>query len=326
MSGMAKRRSLGGIIFLLIVIGVGTAVFLNRQWLVDYWRGRDYVPTGEMGEIEKKLNLTERGEFLFKASRPELNNSDEFNRNCLSHDAEMAILGCYTNNTVYVYDITEAELDGIRELTTAHELLHAVFLRMDEKEKEALRPSLEKVLAENRATLEQDLGNYAEAEKYEELYVRAGTEVADLPTDLEKHYAEIFKDQDGVVSYYNKYIAVFRELEAELKALKSETEVLATQIEGATAEYERALGQLNADIVSFNSCAETVGCFKTEEDFNARRNVLVASQNELSGRYEQINQMINLYNAKVERYNADVLRNQNLNSKINSNSKPKTIE
>ena len=132
---MAKSRSLGGLIFLLVVIGGGVAVFLNRQWLVDYWRGHDYVPTSEMGEIEKKLNLTERGEFLFKASRPELNNSDEFNRNCLSHNAEMAVLGCYTNNTVYVYDITEAELDGIRELTTAHELLHAVFLRMDEKER-----------------------------------------------------------------------------------------------------------------------------------------------------------------------------------------------
>ena len=323
---MAKSRSLGGLIFLLIVIGVGVAVFLNRQWLVDYWRGHDYVPTSEMGEIEEKLNLTERGEFLFKASRPELNNSDEFNRNCLSHNAEMAVLGCYTNNTVYVYDITEAELDGIRELTTAHELLHAVFLRMDEKEKEALRPSLEKVLAENQETLNQDLDNYEQAEKFEELYVRAGTEVASLPADLEKHYAEIFKDQDGVVAYYDKYIVVFRELEAELAALKSETEVLATQIEGATAEYERSLNQLNADIVSFNSCAETLGCFKTEEDFNARRNILVTNQNVLSGKYEQINQLINLYNTKVEQYNADVLRSQNLNSKINSNSKPKTIE
>ncbi len=313
------------LVVLLAIAGVMIWGYFNWQWVMDFYRGMNYQPAGEMARIMKDLKLTERGEFLFKASQPELDESGEFNRTCLTDAGESAVLGCYTNDTIHVYNITDAELDGIRELTTAHELLHANYARMSEEEKKALVEPLTRTFEANQGFLGEETDLYDTSQKQEELYVRAGTEVADLPAELEAHYAEIFTNQDMVVAYYNKYISVFRELEAELEALEAEIAASSAEIKTRMANYEAGLAQLNADIVSFNSCAETAGCF-TQAEFDSVRAGLIGREEALDAEYEVLNSLIDTHNAKVEQYNADVMRGQNLNSIINSNSKPREID
>lgn len=306
-------------IFLTAVAGVLLWGALNRQWVYDWWRGMGYEPTDEMGRIMGKLELTERGEFLFKASTPRLSGSGEFNAVCRNgQDEEMAVLGCYTGDSIYIYNIQSEELKGIRELTTAHELLHAVWARMREEEREALKPSLATVLEQNRDALGEELDNYHTSEQQEELYVRAGTEVKELPEALEKHYAEIFKNQDLIASYYAGYITVFNEIEAEMDSLKNEMSEIQAMIETKTAEYEGRIVRLNAEINSFNACAEVLGCFKTEAEFNRQRGDLIAERDALALIYDEISSLIEQYNAKVEQYNADVTRTEKLNQTINS--------
>ncbi len=326
MADRVKKVHYGGWIFLLLLVVVATAIVLNRQWIYDWWRGMNYAPSSKMASIRDDLNLTERGTFLFNASQPELNERESFNSYCRGGQTEIAVLGCYANGNIYIYNITEEQLDGIRELTTAHELLHAVFARMDDGAKAELRPMLEQVRKENKDTFEQDLNTYAANEQFEELYVRAGTEVANLPEALERHYAEIFRDQDRIVKFYDSYITVFRQLKEELETLSQEMEKLGDEITQTTTEYEKRLDQLNADITSFNSCAATVGCFKTEAEFGSRRGVLVSEQMALEQMYNSINNMVDEYNAKVELYNADVLQSNQLNTVINSSKKPEALE
>ncbi|MDO5452017.1 MAG: hypothetical protein Q4F56_02925, partial [Candidatus Saccharibacteria bacterium] len=93
-----------------------------------------------------------------------------------------------------------------------------------------------------------------------------------------------------------------------------------------TDGYERRLGQLNADIVSFNSCAEVQGCMKSEDEFNTRRAKLVAEQEALEGLYKEINELIEQYNQKIEMYNKDVLRSNELNRIINSSERPDLLQ
>jgi hypothetical protein len=101
---------------------------------------------------------------------------------------------------------------------------------------------------------------------------------------------------------------------------------LAEQIELNTTDYDRRVSQLNADIISFNSCANVAGCFKSEADFYARRNALVGEQSALEQLYNEINSLIDSYNAKVEAYNADILRSEKLNTIINSSDRPEGLE
>ena len=313
-----------------LVLGVLVAsimmVMSNREWIYDHYRGMTYQPSSEMAKIRDGLGLAERGEFLFNASQPALEEKEEFNDICQAQMTETAILGCYTLGNIYVYNIVDEELKGIRELTTAHELLHAVWARMDENERKALEPVLQQAFDANKDVLGEELAIYDASERQEELYVRAGTEIKKLPDALEKHFAEIFANQDRIVDYYNSYITVFRELEAEMDALKSEMEGIEPELNAKMNEYETRMAQLNARIESFNNCASIAGCFESESEFYSERAVLIAEEQSLDALYAEISNLINIYNAKVEQYNADVVRGETLNQKINSTAKPQEIE
>ena len=315
-----KRHYLRWIMLVVILVAV-VAVALNREWLYDWYRGLIYQPTAEMVGIREKLELTGRGEFLFGAAQPELNTAEEFNENCRKDESEVAVLGCYTNENIYVYNITDEKLDGIRELTTAHELLHAVWARMDESVKKDILPTLEQVYKDNADVLKEDIEVYTEAERLEEIFVRAGTEIKNLPDGLEKIYAEIFEDQDKIVEYYEQYIGVFRNIKARMEVLSAEMETLSEEINEKTEEYIKQANQLEADIVSFNSCAEVAGCFRSESDFSTQREMLIARQDGLGVLNDEINMLINKYNVMVDEYNADVTESHKLQDMINSNSK-----
>lgn len=312
------KRNYCGWVILLVLVAIATIIVLNRAWIYDWFRGVTYRPTAEMISIRDELNLTGRGEFLFNATQPELNEADAFNANCRQDESEVAVLGCYTAENIYVYNITDAKLDGIRELTAAHELLHAVWARMGSKERENLRPILQQVYQNNLSVLKDDIETYADDEWIEEIFVRAGTEIKKLPDTLEKYYAEIFDDQDAVVDFYESYIAVFREIKMKMEGLASEIEVLRDSINVKMTEYENKVNQLEVDITRFNNCAETAGCFATEAEFYMQRNTLVARENELNLLNDEINNMIDNYNLKVDEYNADALESRKLQNMINS--------
>ena len=320
-----KKKAVWGVVGVLLAIVV-VIVALNRQWVNDFARGLSYQPVGDMEQIMKDLDLTGRGEFLFKASRPELSSQDDFNAMCrTAMDEEMAVLGCYVGDNIYVYNIESEELDGIRELTTAHELLHAVWARMSDSEKRALNTDLEQVLEKNHEVLGEELDAYDAVERQEELFVRAGTEVASLPVGLEKVYGEVFSDQDKVVGFYNKYIQVFRAMEAEMDELAAKMQAIQSEIDSLTGEYERRIDLLDGEITSFNICAETAGCFASGGEFYSRRAVLVGEQAALEEMYNQINGLVDQYNGLVEKYNADVTRTEKLNRVMNSSSKPEKL-
>ena len=317
MQQKTKRNYCGWVILLVLVV-IATIIVLNRAWIYDWFRGVTYRPTAEMISIRDELNLTGRGDFLFNATQPKLNGADDFNANCRQDESEVAVLGCYTAGNIYVYNITDAKLDGIRELTAAHELLHAVWARMGSKERENLRPILQQVYQNNLSVLKDDIETYADDEWIEEIFVRAGTEIKKLPDTLEKYYAEIFDDQDAIVDFYESYIAVFREIKMKMEGLASEIEVLRDSINVKMTEYENKVNQLEVDITRFNNCAETAGCFATEAEFYVQRNTLVARESEINLLNDEIDNMIDDYNLKVDEYNADALESRKLQNMINS--------
>ena len=321
-----KKWRILGWVCLLVLLVVGVSAFLNRVWLHDFYRGVTYQPSAEMIQIRNDLELTDKGEFLFNAVQPELDGAAEFNSYCRDGESEIAVLGCYTDGNIYIYNITDERLNGIRELTSAHELLHANYARMSETDKADLVADLTRVFEANQELLEKEINTYNTEQKQEELYVRAGTEVKNLPETLEKHYAEIFKDQDKIVDYYNSYISVFRSLEAEMDALKAEMETINAELEARVAEYEQRVAQLDTKIENFNSCAETVGCFGSEFEFYGQRAELVAEQAALTELYNEMNQLVGVYNDKVEAYNADVLQSEKLNTIVNSMAQPQEIK
>ncbi|MBQ6130155.1 hypothetical protein IJI72_00440 [Candidatus Saccharibacteria bacterium] len=305
---------------------LGFVLYRHRVDLADYFKARSYVPSTEMAELRDALDLTEKGTRIFNASTPLLDSRDDFNRDCNSSDPGIAVYGCYYLDTIYVYNIDSAELAGIRESTTAHELLHAVWARLSGIDKNRLVPLLESVYAEHKTALDKTLETYDESERLDELYVRIGTQIKTLPAELESHYAEIFSDQDKIVAFYDTYITPFNTYSDRIAALGAEMETLKSDIEAKTAAYESASATFGTEVAEFNSCAATVGCFSSQAAFNSRRAELVATQASLDSTYSDLSALIDVYNQKVDEYNSNILNLDLLQNLANSNGKTESIK
>ncbi len=309
------------ILFLLLAITI-TFGALNYRTILDFIAGFGYNPSPEMSSIKSSLDLTGDADRIFNASRPVLNSKDEFNKACDSHEDETAVLGCYANSQIHIYNVDAKELNGIKESTTAHELLHAVWTRLSDSEKNDLKSKLEQIYQKSEK-LKSELENYSEKDREDELHSRVGTEIKDLGSELENHYSKYFKDQDKIVSYYDSYIKPFETLKNQIKELSKTLETLKKQIDEKTKEYQARAEKLNQEISEFNNCASTLNCFTSRGEFNARRGELTAEQSAVNTLYGELDTTIKEYNSKVGEYNDNILKNQDLENLINSNKEVK---
>lgn len=299
---------------------VGALVFVVQTPTVqDIWRGWGYEPETRIAEIEEDLELTDRGKRLFRATRPIIEQSTDFNTHCGSHSAEISVIGCYTGGKMYIYEITNDELADANTVTAAHELLHAAWERMGEGEKARISALLDEVYQQNAEWMESELEAYTADVRKEEMYTRAGTKLENLPEELEKHYADYFRNRAQIVAFYHNYEAPFERLKSEMATLR--TEILAEK-EVIALERERYVSDaqsLSFKIDSFNNCANTLGCFVSEADFRRRRGELETEQENLELRREALNQRIDANNAKIAQYEETQMALGELNDVMNSN-------
>ncbi len=303
---------------MILAVIIVVAIVLSRTVFKDFTNSLFYKPSPEMSVVRDKLELTSQAGIIFNASYPVLENRDVFSMHCRNDDQDVSILGCYTDDKIYVFEVDEDELDGIVESTSAHEFLHAVWDRMSSSEREQIEPLLNHVYNEHKAELSETIESYTESDRLDELHARIGTQIANLPTELEEHYARFFNDQDNIVKYYDNYSAPFKKLKAELESLEAELTRIYDQITADTKTYETRIAELNTRIEKFNNCANTPGCF-TKSAFNSQRSALIAEQNQLETLYNTIDANVMLYNQHVEEYNENLLHSNNLQNAINSN-------
>lgn len=324
-----KKSSIPRIImFMISVLMLGfVAIYcaLNSTTVLDRLTAFLYDAPSEIITIEDKLALTDKAKVIFRASKPALESRDEFNLHCDSHDRTVSVLGCYTTNQIFLYNVESAELNGVVESTAAHELLHAVWERLSPAEIAKLTPLIKQAYDENQELLSEDLKTYDDAEQLEELHSRIGTEITKLPSELEAHYAKYFQNQDNIVAYYDQYIEPFRALSREMETIESELTSIAELIEQLEADYHSSADNLNFEIEDFNNCARQSGCFASDAVFQNRRNELIAKQSILDDQYQNLNSVIRDYNTKVNKYNDNILRNNTLEEAINSNAKSESL-
>ena len=324
-----KSRSLKTVIAML----VGAAVLLGANWLLerrilqDWVAGWSYAPSAAVAEIEGALELTGTGARIWAATNPTLEEAEAFNEYCDSHDTEIAVLGCYApdDSKIYIYLITDETLRDANKTTAAHELLHAVWDRLSEGEREEVAGWLDALYESDPKWFEAELESYANDEWTEEMYTRAATKRRELPEELEEHYGKYFEDRAQVVQYYENYQEPLNELNAELDARWAELDELDVAIEAERAEYLAALDGYNARVERFNACAETAGCF-TQTTFDQQRRSLEVAEAELDAWQTALNARIEDYNQKVAEYNerSEVL--DGLYNRMNSNKAGEAAE
>lgn len=306
--------------WIAIVVVVIVSGWVMRQPIVwDFWMGLGYEPSLQAGEIRDDLDLTDKGRRIFAATRPEVEASENFNEHCDSYDTDISLLGCYTEGRIYVYDITMEEIAASKKVTMAHELLHAVWERMGEWERSGVEELLNEVYQENREWFDEELEPYDDDEWIEEIYTRAATKLEDLPEELEKHYAKIFRNREKVVEFYQEYEAPFVRLREEIEELEEKIENMRREIEWDKTMYAEDVEELDAKIDRFNACADTAGCFNSQAEFTRQRNALVAEKEKLETRRSELNEKIAENNQRIVDYREKQATLGKLGDAMNSN-------
>ena len=321
-----SKSALTTLIVACLLVGATIFITLNRQFVMDTVHFWTYQPTAEIQSISQRSGFTDNGKFMFYVTRPEVQSGDDFNSNCDRKEQGTAILGCYVNDRIYLFDVTDERLDGIKEVTAVHEMLHAVYQRMSDDEKSRINKLIEVEYEAMKADpeLAERMAFYARTEPGErdnELHSIIGTELQAISPELEKHYAKYISNRSKIVTLYKGYNALFLQLENEAKTLSKNLDSLAKEIETDMAKYNADIKTLNSDIATFNSRASS-GDFPSQAAFSRERDALQRRVAEISATRDSINSKIGQYEAMRTKYNDIVTESHTLYESIDSTLEP----
>lgn len=306
------------VLTLAVVVGW---VILNRQYVIDVYQSAIYKPTADAAAVIDAVSFTPRGDLLARASHLEVNTAADFNQNCTQQEQGSAILGCYSSGRIYVYNVDNADLDGIKEVTAAHEMLHAAWVRLSASEQTRLSDLLEtEYSTQADDALKEKMDYYARTEpgeKYNELHSIIATEFPVVSDELESYFSQYFTNRAKIVTLHQSYQAVFDRLEKQADALYAELSSMAKQIEAMRSNYESESAALNAAIVDFNKKANSGG-FNSTAEFNEARAVIVARIASVDSLYDELAATIDTYNAKYDDYQDLAVQQNQLQSSIDS--------
>jgi hypothetical protein len=260
------RKALALILRLIpaaVIVGAAVAAYLFRYELSDWWVLRDYTPPTRIAQLADQAKLTDTGRRLLYRSKPQIDSDRQtLTRDCRIQSEKTIELGCYLSlDKIYLLDITQEELRDEMVVTTAHETLHAAYVRMGKGERSQVDAQLRAVAASMTDTkLKQRLADYGRLEPGEEaneLHSILGTEYRQLTPELEAHYARYLSDRPTVVAYNDAFSKTFDglhdqilQLDVKIKARKKQMDVLLSQ--GKISQYNALVPSINADITVYN--------------------------------------------------------------------------
>src|SRR3989344_8252533 len=130
-----------------LVALAGLVLFLlNFNSISDWWKLLEYQPPADVSGLAEKTTMTDPAKRLFYVNHPQiLGDPKKFQEECPQYE-QTIVLGCYHNDQsgIFIYDIKEEKLNGIKEVTAAHEMLHAQYERLNDKDKKNVEGLIQK--------------------------------------------------------------------------------------------------------------------------------------------------------------------------------------
>ncbi|QQS19662.1 hypothetical protein IPL85_05335 [Candidatus Saccharibacteria bacterium] len=323
-SQVGKKNRYGTLFFLLFWLSLLWLAYIYQQQILDWWKLRGYTPSQEIALVADEAHMSFAGEHLFYVNKPKIVGGTSFATSCPIGGEKTIILGCYRggDNGIVLYQVTDARLSGVIEVTAAHEMLHAAYDRLSSGERKRIDSLLSAVYdsssSEGRVRNTVDAYRLTEpTELSNEMHSIFATEIKDLPEELETYYKQYFTNRKAVVALAEKYQSEFTARQEQIKALDTElaglkSDVNANQIElrrqqSVLASTQRELDTLRRDDVP---------------GYNARvdgYNQQVRTYNFL---LEQTRSLIVRYNDTVEKRNAVALEERELTQALSADTLP----
>lgn len=292
---MRLKNAISWTVLVALVTGMFLAV-THAQNIMDWLALRDYDPPKRIVQLADDTSMKPETRRVFYVNHPQLDQKSDFRVNCPAKE-ESIVLGCYINTQeIFLLDVKEPRLTGVIEVTAAHELLHAMYDRLDSKE----RQKVDKMTADFFAGLKDErirktIENYRTDNPKvvpNELHSILGTEVEDLPGDLEDYYSQYFSNRKKVVAYSQQYEQTFVEIDNKKQELDDQLNALKQQIENNQAELDNQEPKIES----------------------SRRNL---DQLLANNKVEQYNEQVPVFNQLVTDYNRLINTSRQLVSRYN---------
>ncbi len=322
---LRRFRHIAGLTIFFALVGVGGWILAHPYAIPDWLRLRGYTPPRVVNDLAGDTTMTDTARHLFFINRPQVENKTTFAKACPQASEQTIVIGCYIGGQrgIHILLVEDDRLAGIEQVTAAHEMLHAAYERLSSSERARVDAMLQDY-ADNGLKDERIRGvlkGYETSEpgqQHNEMHSIFGTEVTQLPSELESYYARYFIDRGRVAGYAAKYQAAFTSRQSTVRNYDDQLAKLGSQIKQNTATLEqqdRQIGNRRQELESYRASGSIEAYNAGVEPFNG----LIARYNSLLG---ETRQLIDRYNAIVAQRNEIASQTEELQQAISTQSLP----
>lgn len=322
-----QRKSIISLVILWILIGALLFGWLKRQAIYDALRLRDYSPPNNIVQLANDTTMNNTSRRIFYVNHPAVENNATFTSKCGSEGEQTIVLGCYLppQRGIHLYDVTDARLAGVEQVTAAHEMLHAAYDRLGPKDKKYVDQLIETAYAQvTDQRIRETIDAYKKngADTTNELHSILGTEVRNLPPELENYYKRYFTNRTKIVDYSDRYESVFTSRKNQVDMFDSQLAGLKKQIDTNQAD----LSQQNKDLTDERSRLDQLLASKQYQAYNEGVSAYNAKVQTYNSLVTSTKTLVNQYNEILDQRNAIALEQRQLFQAIDSRSVPQTVQ
>lgn len=314
-----KRKSVVQLALLGAVVSALAIVWVQRQAVTDWIKLRGYEPAATVSALATDDTMTPTARHLFYVNRPQILSGSSFGDVCPKGGEQTVVLGCYVGDDrgIYLYSVTDSRLQGVEQVTAAHEMLHAAYRRLSNAERTQVDGWLEAFYAHGLTDerIKNTIDAYRKTEPNDvvnEMHSIFGTEIAALPPQLENYYKRYFTDRPVVANYTAHYQGEFTSRQSQVAAydsqlagIKQRITANQTTLEQQKSNLNSQRGQLqakqdsgdiagyNAGVTSYNTAVSTYNqLLAATKDLVAQYNDIVAKRNTVVVEERQLTQAL----------------------------------
>ncbi len=320
------RHPFRSLLVLSLWFGLLIFVAVNRQDVIDWWRLRQYQAPASIAQMASQDTMTDFARKIFYVNSPDIENKASFASNCITNGSKQEqtiVLGCYRSDQdgIFLMKVTDPRLNGVEQVTAAHEMLHAGYDRLNSSDKKRVNAMLMDYyrhgLHDQRILTTIDAYKKSEPDQVvNEMHSIFGSEVATLPSELEQYYSRYFTNRAQVAAFAAQYQGEFTSRQTIVAQADAKLADLKQQIDAAEASLKDQQGVIDDKKITLNA-------LKASGDY-AGYNASVNGYNSLVGSYNvevaYLRGLISQYNDLVNSRNATALEANQLSKELSNDT------
>jgi hypothetical protein len=314
-----KRHLRNAIIVVIAIVG-----FKYTQDIQDWAKLFRYQPPQAIARLAAVTTMTDTGRRLFYVNTPQIE-ARKSALNLCKNTEHTVVLGCYvTGKGIFLQSVPDPRLEGVMEVTAAHEMLHVAYDRLSLLQQNQLNQKLQSAFGQlKNQRIRNLIGVYNTQDPRSvntELHSILATEVRDLSGELEEHYRIYFKDRSAIVALSEQYEGVFTSIRDKAKTLTQQLASRKLMMEQLGQQVDTEAANIQSERNSLQSSIAT----NPQADNNilvARFNDRVENYNRLVGELRQQNDN---YNQMVNEHNTLALEEKSLVESLQNKSSAPT--